>query len=102
VLCPKATHCAANKNKKNSLALFGVYLIFLFFSIILESLKKNKRMIRYKGGMSVKNILVLGAKTRWMFRERTLGKIPPAVKVVKTQRQSATGLAYKACFRWFN
>jgi hypothetical protein len=51
-------------------------------------------MLRYKGGTSVTKILVLGA--------RTLGKIPPGAKGVKTQRQSATGLAYKACFRWFS
>jgi hypothetical protein len=105
VLCPRATHCAANKKKNFSLPLFGVYLIFFFFlsfSIILESLKKNKRMLCYKGGTSVANILVLGARTRLMFRARTFGKIPPGAKGVKTQRQSATGLAYKACFRWFS
>jgi hypothetical protein len=34
--------------------------------------------------------------------KRTLGKNPPGAKGVKTQRQSATGLAYKACFRWFS
>jgi hypothetical protein len=46
------------KRKYFSLPLFGVYFFFLSFSIILESLKKNKRMLRYKGGMSVANILV--------------------------------------------
>jgi hypothetical protein len=72
------------------------------FSIVLEILKKNKRMLRYKGGMSVANILVIGARTRLMFRARTFRKIPPGAKGVKTQRQSATGLMHKACFRWFS
>jgi hypothetical protein len=84
------------------LPLFEVYLVFLSFSIILEILKKNKRVLRYKGGTSVTNILVLDARTRLIFRERTFKKIPPGAKGVKTQRQSATGLAYKACFRWFS
>jgi hypothetical protein len=52
------------KRKYFSLPLFGVYLIFLSFSIILERLKKNKRMLRYKGGSSVTNILVPSAKHR--------------------------------------
>jgi hypothetical protein len=56
----------------------------LSFSIILESLKKNKRMLRYKGGTSVKNILVLGARTRLMFRARTSRKIPLGEKGVET------------------
>jgi hypothetical protein len=59
-------------------------------------------MLRYKGGTSVANIQVQGTGTRLMFRVRTLGKNPPGAKGVKTQRQSATGLAYKACFRWFS
>jgi hypothetical protein len=46
------------KRKYFSLPLFGVYLIpFLSFSIILERLKTNKRMLCYQGGTSVANIL---------------------------------------------
>jgi hypothetical protein len=37
------------------------FFFFLSFSIILESLKKNKRMLRYKGGSSVADILVPSA-----------------------------------------
>jgi hypothetical protein len=36
----------------------------------LGSLKKNKRMIRYKGGMSVENILVPSIRNTLMFRAR--------------------------------
>jgi hypothetical protein len=71
VLYPRVTHCATKKKKYFSIPLFGVYLIFfLSFSIILERLKKNKRMLRYKGGISVTNILVPSARNILMFRER--------------------------------
>jgi hypothetical protein len=43
------------KRKYFSLPLFGVYLIFFFFFNNFG--KKNKRMLHYKGGMSVTNIL---------------------------------------------
>jgi hypothetical protein len=59
-------------------------------------------MLRYKGGTSVANIQVQGTRTRLMFKEMTRGKNPPGAKGVKMQRQSATRLAYKVCFRWFN
>jgi hypothetical protein len=65
-------------------------------------------MLRYKGGTSVANILVPGARNTLMLIERghmhkgDTWKKPPWAKGVKMQRQSATGLAYKACFRWFN
>ena len=49
--------------------------------------------------MSVANIQVPGAGTRMMFKVRTLGKNLLGAKGVKTQRQSATGLVYNACFR---
>jgi hypothetical protein len=58
------------KRKYFSLPFFGVYLIFLSFSIILESLKKNKRMLRYKGGTSVADILFPSAKNTLMLRAR--------------------------------
>jgi hypothetical protein len=96
------------KRKYFSLPLFGVYLIFLSFSIILESLKKNKRMLRYKGGTSVTDILVPSARNILVLRERrhmqekdTREKSSMG-QGVKMQRQSATGLVYKACFRWFS
>jgi hypothetical protein len=59
-------------------------------------------MLHYKGGTSVANIQVQGVGTRLMFKVRTLEKNSPGPKGVKMQRQSATGLAYKACFRWFS
>jgi hypothetical protein len=94
------------KRKYFSLPLFGVYFIFLSFSIILESLKKNKRMIRYKGGSSVIDILVPSARNTWMLRakghmqENDTQEKSSMGQGVKMQRQSATGLAYKACFIW--
>jgi hypothetical protein len=103
------THCAANKKKILFPSSFwGIFDFFLSFSIILESLKKNKRMLRYKGGSSVADILVPSARNTWMLREKghmqekdTREKSSMG-QGVKTQRQSATGLAYKACFRWFS
>jgi hypothetical protein len=58
------------KRKYFSLPLFGVYLIFLSFPIMLESLKKNKRILRYKGGSSVANISVPSARNTWMLRAK--------------------------------
>jgi hypothetical protein len=86
----------------------GVYLIFFSFSIILEILKKNKLILRYKGGSSVTNILVPSAQNTGMLRAKgmqekdTQKKNLPWAKGVKTQRKIATGIAYKACFRWFS
>jgi hypothetical protein len=37
-----------------------------------------------------------------MFRIMILGKNPPGAKGVNMQRQSATRLTYKVCFRWFS
>jgi hypothetical protein len=100
-----STHCAAIKRKYFSHPLFGVYLIFLSFSIFLKSLKKNKRMIRYKGGTSVTSILVPSARNTLILRARKhvqgkdTGENSSMGQGVKTQRQSATRLAYKACFK---
>jgi hypothetical protein len=80
-------------------SFWGIFDFFVFFN---DFGKKNKRMLRYNGGTSVTNIQVQGARTRLMFRIMTLGKNPPGAKGVKTQRQSATRLAYKVCFRWFS
>jgi hypothetical protein len=61
----------STKIKYFSLLLFGVYLIFfLSFSIILGSLKKNKRMLHYKGGSSVADILVTSARNIYILRAR--------------------------------
>jgi hypothetical protein len=86
------------KRKYFSLPLFGVYLIFLSFSIILESLKKNKRMLRYKGGTSVTDILVPNARKTQMLRarghmqERDTRKNPPWVKVSRRRGKVLQGL----------
>jgi hypothetical protein len=77
----------------------------LYFSIILESLKKNKRMLRYKGGTSVTNILFPSARNTLMLKarrhvqEKDTRENSYMGQGVKTQRQSATRLAYKACFK---
>jgi hypothetical protein len=60
----------STKRKYFSLPLFWVYLIFLSFSIILGSLKNNKIMLRYKGLMSVTDIIVSSARNTMMLRER--------------------------------
>jgi hypothetical protein len=60
----------STKRKYFSLPLFGVYLIFLSFSIIVESFEKEERMLRYKGGSSVTDILVPSARNTLMLRER--------------------------------
>jgi hypothetical protein len=87
------------KRKYFSLPLFGVYLIFLSFSIILERLKKNKRMIHYKGGTSVTDILVPSARNALMVKERGhmskkghSGKIPHGSRC-----QDIEDKCYKAC-----
>jgi hypothetical protein len=96
------------KRKYFFLPLFGVYLIFLSFSIIVEILKKNKRILHYKGGSSVIDILFPSARNTWMLKEKghmqeeDTREKSSVGQGVKTQRQSATGLAYKACFRWFS
>ena len=61
--------------------------------------KKNKGTLRYYGGTSVTNIQVQGTRTRLVFRIMILGKNPPGAKGVKTQKKTATRLAYKVCKR---
>jgi hypothetical protein len=58
------------KRKYFSLPLFGVSFIFLSFSIILESLKKNEIILHYKGRSSVVDILVPSAQNTCMLREK--------------------------------
>jgi hypothetical protein len=55
-----------HKRKYFSLPLFGVYLIFFVFLF----LKKNERMLRYKGGLSFADILVPSERNTWMLREK--------------------------------
>jgi hypothetical protein len=68
-------------------------------------LKKNKRMLRYKGETCVTNILVPGVRNTLMLRERKHVQENDTQENsftdqgVNTQRQSATRLAYKACFK---
>jgi hypothetical protein len=71
VLCPRVTHYATNKKKILFPSSFwGIFDFFLSFSIILEILKKNKRMLCYKGGMSVPDILVPSARNILMLKAR--------------------------------
>jgi hypothetical protein len=65
-------------------------------------------MLHYKGGLSVTDMLVATTRNTLILRER--GHIeekdtPEKYSMgqgVKMQRQSATRLVYKACFRWFS
>jgi hypothetical protein len=70
VLSPRATHCASNKKKILFPSSFWGIFDFFSFSIILESLKKNKRMLHYKGGTSVTDILVPSARNTLILREK--------------------------------
>jgi hypothetical protein len=62
-------------------------------------------MLRCKGGTSVANTLVPSARNTLMLRERRhvqgkdTRKNSSMGQGVKTQRQSATRLVYKACFK---
>jgi hypothetical protein len=51
-------------------SFWGIFFIFLSFSIFLKSLKKNKRTLGYKGGTSVARILVPSARNTLMLRGR--------------------------------
>jgi hypothetical protein len=79
--------------------------IFFSFSIFLKSLKNNKRMICYKGGTSVTSIRVPSARNTLMLRsrrhvqEKDTRENSCMGQGVKMQRQSATRLAYKECFK---
>jgi hypothetical protein len=104
VLCPRVTHCSSIKRKYISRLLFVVFFIFLSFSIFLKSLKKNKIMLRYKGGTSVSSILVPSERNTLMLKARrhVQGKDTrensSMGQGVKTQRKSVTRLA-QACFK---
>jgi hypothetical protein len=57
VLCPRVTRLLPTKENVSPSPLFGIFDFFVFFTYLM-SLKKNKRMLCYKGGMSV-----MGKKT---------------------------------------
>jgi hypothetical protein len=78
------------------------WCIFDFFVFFNDFGKKNKGILRYNGGTSVTNVEVQGARKILMFKIMILKKNYSGAKGVKTQRQSATRLAYKVCFRWFS
>jgi hypothetical protein len=65
VLCPRATILLPKKENVYPSPLFGIFDFFVFFKF-LTSLKKNKRMLCYKGGMSV-----VGKKTSSKRMEHT-------------------------------
>ena len=70
VLCPRATHCAANKKKILFPSSFwGIFDFFVFFNNV-GNLKKDKIILRYKGGSSVTNILAPSAWNIGMLREK--------------------------------
>jgi hypothetical protein len=65
-------------------------------------------MLRYKGGSSDANILVPSERNTLMvgekghMQEKETWEKSSMGQGVKTQRQSATRLVYKSCFRWFS
>jgi hypothetical protein len=86
--------------------LFGFFFFFCLFQF-LKSLKKNKRMLRYKGGMSVTSKHTSSKckeHTNAQRKETCAGKGHSGENSsmgqgVRLQRQSATRLVYKACFK---
>jgi hypothetical protein len=79
--------------------IFGIFDIFVFFKF-LTSLKKNKRMLRYKGGTSVvgkqtssKHMEHIDVQCKETCRIRTLMEIPPRVKVSDCKGKKC----YNAC-----
>jgi hypothetical protein len=95
-------------NKKKILFPSSFWGIFDFFVFFNNFGKRIKECYVTKEESSVANILVPSTWNTGMLRakghmqEKDTRKNPPGAKGVKTQRQSATGLAYKACFRWFS
>jgi hypothetical protein len=70
VLCPRETHCFVNKKKILFPSSFwGIFDFFVFFNNF-GNLEKNKRMLRYKGGTSVADILVSNTRKTLMLRAR--------------------------------
>jgi hypothetical protein len=70
VIFPRVTHCATKKEYIFPVLFLGYFFFFLSFSIFLKSLKKNKRTLRYKGGMSFSSILVPSARNTLMLKAR--------------------------------
>jgi hypothetical protein len=97
--------CYRKKNTYFLSPLFGIFDFFIFFNFS-KSLKKNKRMLRYKGGTSVARNHTsskckehTNAQSKETCRKRALGENSSMGQGVRSQRQSATRLAYKACFK---
>jgi hypothetical protein len=80
--------------------LFSGFLIFFVFFNFLKILKKNKRMLRYKGGMSVTSKHMISMRkehTNAQIKETCAGKghsgkIPPWVKVSGRRGKVIQGL----------
>jgi hypothetical protein len=87
------------KRKYISCPPFGVFFIFLSFSIFLKSLKKNKRMLCYKGGSSVTRILVPSARNTVMTisRRHVQGKDTQGKFLHGSRFQVTEAKYYKAC-----
>jgi hypothetical protein len=63
----------------------------------LNILKKNKRILRYKGGTRIANIQVQGTRDKTDVLGNDTWKNPPVAKGVKTQTQTVTRLMGKGC-----
>ena len=91
--------CCQQKENTFPFLFLGYILFVLSFSIISESLKKNKIIICYKGGMNVIDILVPSARNTLILRarrnmqEKDTRENPSRGQGVKTQRKSATRIA---------
>jgi hypothetical protein len=92
--------CCRKNNTYFPSPLFGIFDFFVFFNF-LKSLKKNKIMIHYKGGMSVTSKHTISKRkehTNSQSKETCVGKvnlrkIPPWVKVSGHRGKKC----YKAC-----
>jgi hypothetical protein len=90
--------CCHKKKMLFPPSFWGIFDFFVFFNI-LKRLKKNKRMLRYKGGTSVASILVPSARNTLILIERrhvkekdTQGKF-----LHGSRCQVAEAKCYKAC-----
>jgi hypothetical protein len=102
VLCPRSTHCAANKKKNFSLPLFGVYLIFFVFLNNFGNLEKELKNAMLQRKNECRKHTSSRCKDKTDVQSKDIQKNSSWGQRCKMQRQSAIGLAYKACFRWFS
>jgi hypothetical protein len=77
-------------------SFWGIFDFFVFFN---DFGKKNKRMLRYKGGSSVANILVPSARNTGMLRAKGhMQEKDTREKSSRGQRcQDAEAKCYRAC-----